>query len=261
VADLNALLAWDADGLWIGALRGRDLDLQPVPRTVGWRDIRNCSAPTDAAWAAVSGVDPQTGTHVIRRVDLVSGDARLLVEASYLAYCAVDPTGRRLAYTGSPCGGRSALSLHVADLSEGTSRLFAEGIVNGSSPPGWRSTNRILLDIESSGVTELDADAASLVRLFPGHQPTSSPDGSRIAYRDGAALRLFSADGTHQDISPGRRPIRYRGPITWSRDGRLLLLAQAAGTLGYGLRFGCLDVATRELTRVRGPRMLGVVFR
>ena len=86
--------------------------------------------------------------------------------------------------------------------------------------------------------------------------------GSRIAYRQGAEIRLVLDDGARVDISPRQRMPRrlYQGGMSWSPDGRLLLIGWSGGTLGYERDFGTLDIHTRQLTRIVQRYLQGIAF-
>ncbi len=254
------VVGWDAATVSTGTLRGAEPALRQV--AAGWRDIRSCAAAPDGSWLLVSGVDAGSGTPGLWWVDPVEGASRALLEAEYLLHGTVDPTGSRVAYTAPPSESRSGTSLHLLDLVGSTSRLVVEGSLAVSCIPSWRTPGQILFHTEDRAVVELDLDSGRSRRLFAGEHPAASRDGSRIAYRAGPAVLLAGATGPPTDISPRwgvlHRP--YRGGMSWSPDGRLLLLARTGGTLGYELDFGRVDVRTRELTKVRQRYLRGLVF-
>ncbi len=256
------VVAWDSTTVQVGTLRGADLDLSPVPTDEGFRDIRNCSVPADGSWVVVVGVDATTGKHAIWRVDLTHGEQDQWVEADYLLYGAVERTGSFVAYTAPPSRTRGDMSVHVFDVARRRARLLLDGTVGRSCIPSWRLLDRILIHTESRQVAEVDVGSGDLRQLFPGEYPVAAPDGTRIAYRDGQIVRLVGGDGVPVDISRPRGPRQapYRGGMSWSPDGHLLLLARTAGTLGYELDFGTLDVTAREYTRIRQRYLQGIVF-
>ena len=256
------VLAWDATTVRIGTLRGADLDVAVVRTGQRFRDIRNCSAPAHGAWAVVVGVDASTTTHTLWRVDLASGAPEPLVEADYLLYCVVPPAGSPAVYTGPPYRSPADLSLYVLDIATRRQRLVLEGVMARSCVPSWRSPTRILIHTQSREVAEVNVVSGELKILFPGEYPAAAPDGVQIAYRVGQAVRLVGGDRVSVEIAQPRgvRRAPYRGAMSWSPDGQLLLLSRTAGTLGYELDFCTLDVGTRKFTRIRQRYMSGIVF-
>lgn len=255
-----AVLGWDASSVSVGTLQGGDPELRRV--ATRWRDIRNCVAAPDGSWLLVSGVATDSGAHGLWRVNPTDGPSRALLEADYLLHGAVDPTGSRVAYTAPPARSRSDTSLHLLDLADSASRLVVEGSLAVDCIPSWRTPGHVLFHTEDREIVELDLASGRSRRLFAGEHPAPSPDGSRIAYRTGPTVLVAGAPGPRADVSPRwgllHRP--YRGGMSWSPDGRLLLLARTGGTLGYELDFGALDVQTQELTRIRQRYLRGLVF-
>jgi hypothetical protein len=254
------VLAWDASSVSIGTLHGGDPELRQVAG--GWLDIRNCAAAPDGTWLLVSGVDRRSGKHGLWRVDRENGTPSALLEAAYLLHAAVDFTGLRVAYTAPPSRSRSDTSLHLLELATSASRLLVEGSVETSCVPSWRTPGRILFHTDDRQVIELDLDSGRLNRLFAGEQPVAAPDGSRIAYRAGSAVLVAGTAGPARDVSPRRGLLRhpYRGSMSWSPDGRLLMLARTGGTLGYELDFFLLDVTTRHLIQIKQRHLIGCTF-
>jgi hypothetical protein len=252
----DGVLAWDASRLWTGALDGSEVDLTPVAGPA-LTDIRGCSVPAAGGWAVVGAVDPATGRSGLWRVELGSGAAERLLEAYYLLTPGVDPGGSLVAYPAAPAGQDGDLDLHLLDLASGVSRLLAPAVAARSAVPSWRPDRTVLIH---GGGTVVAVDSASgrVTRLFPGEYPAVSPAGDATAYRAGARILVAGAD----EISPLRgRPRRsYLGGMSWSPDGRRLIVGWTGGLLGYEKNFGVLDARSRRLTRIRRRYLAGLIF-
>lgn len=256
----HGVLAWDASSVSVGTLRGTEPTLRPI--STEWRDIRSCRPAPDGSWLLVSGGHAGSGAYGLWRVDTVDGASGALLRVDHVGHGAIDPTGSRVAYTAPPSLSRSDTSLHLLDLADSSSRELVEGSVAASCVPSWRTPDRVLFHTEEREVVELDVVSGRPRRLFPGEHPAASPDGDRVAYRVGSTV-LVAADGTPEDVSPRRRGLLarpYRGGMTWSPDGGLLLLARTGGTLGYETRVGTLDVRTRTFTEVLARHLHGIAF-
>jgi len=256
------VLAWDATSVQAGTLRGHRLELAPVGDALHLDDIRNCSAARDRAWGAATGVERTEGQHELWRFDLDGDDAEALLGADYLLHNSVDPNGSAICYTAPPWTTRSDTSLHFLDIEGRRSTLAVEGSVSRSCIPAWRAPGRVLYHTEGNEVVEVDLATERTVRLFAGEHPTASPDGRRIAYRDGNAILVAGNGDGPVDVSPrrGLREGNLRGGMSWSPDGRYLLFSQAGGALGYELEFFTLEVATGERTKVRQRYLQGIRF-
>lgn len=258
MAEPASVVAWTADSVLSGTLTGRDLELVPVSSLRGLRDIRGCSGISNG-WIAVSGVDAQTGTSVIRQVDPGGAGAITLVESEYLFGCAAEPNGTRLAYVAASRG-RAGADLHVLSLAGGQQARVLAGIVAPYSPPSWRSTGTILVEGTDGIVAETDLTSERVARLFRGAVPAAARRGNRIAYRTDDSLRLMNEDGIVSDISPAGKGLRYRGSMSWSPEGGALLIGRAGGLTGDELYFGSLDVKTRRVTWLRTRYLRGLAY-
>jgi Tol biopolymer transport system component len=245
-----------------GTLRGSELDVAAIAAGRRYRDIRNCSAVANGSWIVVSGVDASTGIHALWRVDLANGTPERLIEADYLLYGVVEPSGSRVAFTSPPSSGRGDLSLNVFDVSTRRGRLVLDGTVARSCVPSWRSSSKVLVHTENREIIEVDAESGQLRQLGPGECPAAAPGGTRIAYLDGKTIRLVRDDWEPIGIFRFRdlRQAPYRSAMSWSPDGRLLLLARAAGVLGDELNFGTIDVGSMKYTTIRRRYLQGIVF-
>src|SRR6266545_4320733 len=254
------VLAWDGTGVQVGTLEAGQLRLAPVGRELRLADIRNCSAAPGRRWGAATGVDPTSGRHGLWRLQLDGDGAQALLEADYLLHNAVEPSGRAICYTAPPWTTRGDTSLHLLDLEELASTLVVEGSVARDCVPSWRSPGRVLYHTEASEVVELELAGGRTRRLLAGAHPASSPDGRRTAYREGSTI-LVSDDGAPRITLRPRRGLRegnLRGTMSWSPDGRHLLVGRTGGTLGYELEFSTLEVATGERTDVRQRHLHGI---
>jgi hypothetical protein len=258
-AETYRVVAWDPTTVLAGTLRGTELDVAAVPAGPRWRDIRNCSAVANGSRIVVSAVEASTGTGSLWRVELANGAPELLIEADYLLYGAVEPSGARVAFTSPPSRGRADLSLSIFDVATRRRRLMLDGTVARSCVPSWRSPGAILIHTENRQIVEVDTDSGELRQLGSGEYPAAAPDGTRIAYLDGQTVRLVRGDW--EPIGAFRLPRGpHRGAMSWSPDGRLLLLAHAAGALREELRFGLIDVGSMKYAMIRRRYLYGMVF-
>jgi Tol biopolymer transport system component len=257
------VLAWAASSVSVGTLHRDQLVLDPLPDQPGLRDIRSCNPAPDGSWVLVSGVDATSGVHALWRLDVSGARPTRLLQDDYLLHPAAAPSGSLIAYTAPPFRTPADTSLHLLDTDQAATRLLVEGTVARDCVPSWRGGGHVLFHTEGGDVCEVALDTGDVRRLFRGEHPAVSPDDTRIAHRDGSAVLVADAAGAITDISPRRGLLRrpYRGSMSWSPDGRLLLLARSGGTLGYELDFGTLDVATRTFTRIRTRHLGGIAFR
>src|SRR6266540_1031688 len=154
--------------------------------------------------------------------------------------------------------------VQVGTLEAGQLRLAPVGrelrladIRNCSAAPGrrWGAATGVDPTSGRHGLWRLELELAGgrTRRLLAGAHPASSPDGRRTAYREGNTI-LVSDDGAPRITLRPRRGLRegnLRGAMSWSPDGRHLLVGRTGGTLGYELEFSTLEVATGERTDVR----------
>ena len=256
------VLAWDASSVRVGRLLAGWLELTAVGGGLRLDDIRNCSAARGRTWGAATGVERTDRRHALWRFDLHGDDAQALLHADYLLHNAVDPSGRAICYTAPPWTTRGDMSLHVLDLEGRESTLTVDGSVSRACIPSWRAPGRVLYHTEGNEVVEVDLATGRTHGLFAGEHPTASPDGRRIAYRDGNVI-LVTGDGEDPvDASP-RRGLgegSLRGGMSWSPDGRYLLFGHTGGVLGYEMEFSALEVATGERTKVRQRYLQGIRF-
>jgi hypothetical protein len=256
------VVAWDPMTVLAGTLRGTELDIAAISAGLRGRDIRNCSAVADGSWIVVSGVDASTGIHGLWRIDLANGAPDLLIDADYLLYAVVEPSGVRVAFTSPPSRGRGDLSLSVLDVATRRRRLVLDGTVARSCVPSWCSPTQVLIHTENREIIEVDTDSGELRRLGPGEYPAAAAGGTRIAYRDGQTVRLVTGDWEPIGVFRfrGLHQAPYRGAMSWSPDGRLLLLARAAGVLGEELKFGTIDTGSMRYAVIRRRYLQGMVF-
>ncbi|WP_430791405.1 TolB family protein [Actinoplanes sp. G11-F43] len=149
----------------------------------------------------------------------------------------------------SPDGTRLAAEEGIADLATGRVTAY-QGVTDEDheagaqawSPDGrsvavlvgeWTSHGgpapdvRLLLADAGTGETREIARLRTVAAL-PGWTVAFSPDGSRLAFQNGAGVRVITlADGTGVDV-PLPDGARLAGKGAWSRDGRNLLVVSGA---------------------------------
>lgn len=256
------VLAWDATRLWTGTLRGSAVELTPVAVGPALSDIRGCSVPATGGWAVVGAADPATGRSGLWRVDLGTGAAEKLLDAYYVLAPTVDPGGSLVAYPSASAGQGGDMDLHLLDLAPGVNRLLAPAVAARSAVPSWRTDRIVLVHGEDGEVISVDAASGGTTRLFPGVYPSVSPTGDPVAYRLGSEIWMVGAGGETHEVSPLRGGPRrsYLGEMSWSPDGRRLIVGWVGGLLGYEKTFGTLDVGSRRLTRIRQRYLKGLIF-
>ena len=262
---LNAVLAWDSIRIQIGTLRGQDLELKVAPHDLPLTDIRNCSSVGEQRWGAVTGVNRQTGRQELWRFDIEGTRTESLVAANYILNNAIDPLGRHICYTAPPARSSLDMSLYVYDVETSRSDLIVENTVSRFCTLSWRpSTSKVVYHTVDSQVMEVDINTKDMAVLFKGEYPAVSPDGARIAFREGNALRVWSAEDQHVMDVPVKRRLwdgQLQGGMSWSQDGKSLLVSQSAGVLGYERAFYRIEVASGERVRIRQRYLHGLRFR
>nr|GID90321.1 hypothetical protein Ade03nite_92450 [Actinoplanes derwentensis] len=172
----------------------------------------------------------------------------------------------------SPDGSRLAAEEGIADLTTGRVTAY-QGVVSSGegddepaaqawSPDGksvavlvgrWTDHDglapdvRLLLADAETGATREIAVLRTLAALS-GWTVAFSPDGSRLAFQNGAGVRVITlADGTGVDV-PLPSGARLAGKGAWSRDGRNLLVVSGAecGCGDYPMRWTVTEIAVAD---------------
>ena len=264
-ASTYPVLAWSTRGLQTGTLVDRDLDLTTVPGDLPLEDIRNCSCARDRPWGAATGVNRHTGRQELWRFDLDGTRSETVVAVDYILHNAIDPTGEYICYTAPPSQTRADMSLYGVAIGSSHLELIVDTSVSRFCCPSWRpSSRKAVYHTVDNQVVEVDTRTKSRVVLFSGEHPTVSPDGVEIAYREGDAIRIWHADARMSKDVPAQRGLgngQIQGGMSWSPDGKYLLIGRSGGVLGYELAFYRIDVNTGKRVRVRQRHLQGLRFR
>jgi hypothetical protein len=257
------VLAWGPQGVQTGRLIEDGLELNEPVRDLPLEDIRNCSSARDRGWGAVTGVNKHTRKQELWRFDLDGPASESIVSAEYLLHNAIDPSGRYVCYTAPPSHTRTDMSLYRYTAGTGTETIV-EGSVSRFCCPSWQpSTVKVVYHTSDNEVVEVDTASRSHVALFRGEHPAVSPDGAAVAYREGNAIRIWSvADHSTRDVpmESGLWDRQILGAMTWSSDGKYLLIAQSAGVFGYELAFYRVEVNTGRRVEVPQRHLQGLRF-
>jgi WD40 repeat protein len=96
------------------------------------------------------------------------------------------------------------------------------------SPDGILAYERMITDLYVR-LELLDTRNGEFLGAFGGAHPTWSPDGATLAFVGAGRLRLMDPDGSNVRILA--EPVRSRGPLAWSPDGRLIAYIDEDGTV------------------------------
>ncbi|GAA1634430.1 hypothetical protein GCM10009828_072820 [Actinoplanes couchii] len=161
----------------------------------------------------------------------------------------------------SPDGTRAASSLGIHDLATDVLREY---------PPAWKdlwvrpqawspdgATIAVLVEVGDTGSTGVDllvpgtGEIRELARIggdepLPGWTVAFSPDGTRLAVQNGAAVRVITLDAAGAGVDvPLPAGARLAGKGAWSSDGANLLVVSGAscGCAGYPVRWTVTEIA------------------
>lgn len=153
----------------------------------------------------------------------------------------VSPNGKLIAFDAWPLKQQGGSALYVMPIEGGEPREVASGMM-----PNWSGDGKRLACSRSSpayGVWLLDLEGDNHLHVGPGWGAQVSPDGNRIAYTEGTALKVY-------DIPTNKFQTIIEGPMNpyqqifwnaaWSPDGKRLCFK--------GLRGGSMEVATVNMT-------------
>ena len=259
------VLAWNSRRVQIGILIEQDLEGKILLDVLPLEDIRNCSSAHEQPWGAVTGVNRQTGQQELWRFDLDGARAESLVAADYILYNAADPTGRYVCYTAPPSKTGEDMSLYLYDLQTSRCDLIVETTVSRACIPSWRgSTGKVVYHTTDRQIAQVDISTKNVDRFFSGEYPAVSLDGLWVAYREENKIRLWNSVDQHQRNVYRRQWFwegQLRGGMSWSPDGRVLLVGQSAGAFGYEMLFYRVEIATGKRLRVRERHLQGLRFR
>jgi WD40 repeat protein len=259
-----SVLAWGARGVQTGALIDRELELRGVAGDLPVDDIRNCSSAAERSWGALTGVNRQTQRQELWRFDLEGTRAESLLALDYILHNAIDPTGRHICYAAPPSRTRGDITLYDYDLQTSRSDLIVEAGMSRYCIPSWRaSIGRIVYHTVEGQVVEVDSSTKQVTPLFKGEYPAVSPDGIVIAYCDGNDIRFWnSQDQRSTDRSVDHRFLegQLQGGMSWSPDGKFLLVGYSAGVVRHELAFYRIEVETGSRVEIPQRYLKGLRF-
>jgi len=256
------VLGWDARRVFAGTLRAPAVDLSPIVVREAFEDIRHCSAARQRPLAAVTAARRSPDDQGVWLIKLDRDVAELRYATSYVLSNAFDPSGRYVCFVAPPHPAVTDMSLHVLDAEASTVSLLVRGTVARSCVPSWRDTSHVLFETVDLVIAETTLGGGEPRPLFPGSYASASPEGRRIAYRVGDSIRIVDAEGAVIDVSPRRAfwEGEYRGGMSWSPDGRRLLVSQIGGLTRHDIIFHVLDIETRTRTKVDVRYLRGLIF-
>jgi len=256
------VLGWDARRIFRGTLRAPALDLSPIVVSEAFEDIRHCSAARQKPLAAVTAARRSPDDQGVWLVDLDRELAELRYTTSYVLSNALDPSGRYVCFVAPPSPAGTDMSLHVFDADASTVSLLVHGTVARSCLPSWRDTAHVLFETVNLGIAETTRAGGEPRPLFPGSYASASPDGHRIAFRVRDSICIADAERAVIDVSPHRSfwEGSYRGGMSWSPDGRRLLVSRIGGMTWHDIVFDVVDIETRTRTKVNVRYLRGLIF-
>lgn len=180
----------------------------------------------------------------------------------------VSPDGSTVLFLRTRTGADPTACLWAVDVESGAERLLLDGTSGpGVTGYGTDSGTRLAAAALADGLWVVDVPTGSARRLLADagvSDPRPDPDGDRIAYLAGGALRLVAGDGSRdralagpdgEDVAFGVRAAgehtdEFRG-YWWAPDGDRLLVARKDST---AVRLWYPPDATDPATQPRGYR-------
>ena len=247
------ILSWSWDTISLGEWEQYEVRLNSVLKVQPLLDIRNCSVSREEQICAFTGINRLTNDHELWTAALERQEGELLVKVDYILTNAISPSGKYICYTAAPLDEGRA-SLYLVDRASGVSQLLAEKEVYRDCIPSWTpSSDRIVYHTKGNAVHEWDLGSRDARFLFEGSYPMVSPDGSLIAFKRGGSLFMREREtGKTKTLQIGSRfgGSRSREMMSWSPDGRFILVGYSAGIFGYSLSFSVLEVASTRRVRI-----------
>jgi Tol biopolymer transport system component len=151
------------------------------------------------------------------------------------------PSGDRVAFTREICEEPDEVVCFGRVYTIGRDGRDRRLLAEHARDPDWSVRGEIAYTSENGSIVVTDGDGANARTFGPGHAPSWSPDGRRLAYVRGGRLVTVRADG-----SGARTVLRGAAAPAWSPDGRRI-----AVITGWGVTTVALD-GTRRVRLLPG---------
>ena len=241
------------------------LELQVFYRDFGLDDIRNCSWASGVPLVTVSGVSPTTRCHELWSISCSTDGGIMLTSMDYLLYNAVDCRGERVALTGGPATSRDDVSLHVYDVRARKLDCVVNGSIARNSIPSWCPNGlRVAVSSVQHEILIWSLEGPLVEAIMRGDCPAYSPDGLGIAFvRDCRICVSELSNLTKTVVVWDGRLVgdRLLPMISWSIDGRYLMVAMTAGVTRKEIRFARIEIKTGVVRIYRHRGLRGLLFR
>jgi Tol biopolymer transport system component len=258
------VLGWSTDQISTGVWGGDKVILDRRVNGPPLEDIRNCTVATAVDLCALTGLNKMSHSCELWTVRLDGEQAQLLVKTNYILMQSIAPSGDHICYIADPIDPVEGASLYLYDRASAQSTLLVEKAVQRDCVPSWSpASDSIVYHTRENAVLEWDLEQKEATYLFEGGFPMVSPDGSSIAFKK--AGHLFIRDNETREMQELPVPSGFwQGTVSeilsWSRDSRMLMIAENAGIFGYDLAFSVIEVTTAKYRRIshipRGQRGL-----
>ena len=243
----------------------------PDGKTIVWADSPYANVPSPPGWQIWAANADGTKAHLVvrgpvlgeglaqlgfvtRRGLAFSGNFSLYVEqlggkpklldVNIGDSFSSDATGRRFAYTASPCGqGQCPSRIVVLDATTGRHHVIGD-VTAEYSEPTLSPDGAEVAFVSPDGLMTSNLAGTAIRKLAPfGNCPQWSPDGHRILYVGTGGLLVIPANGgpsvpiTALPVGCGYSPFNFG----WSPDGRRVALIDPPGG-----RLSIIEVATQK---------------
>lgn len=144
----------------------------------------------------------------------------LMVEASYLSAPTWSDDGAKIIVNGD---GIRRMNI------DGTEDELLVDAFAATEPDISRDGKKLTWGVNGGSLNIMDLETKEVTRLeLTGGSPRFSPDGSKIAFSDGTAIRLMNSDGTGvENIISGE--LSYLTSVSWLPDGKRLAITSSRG--------------------------------